>query len=174
MGSSDCCYRMDQYKEASFCPRLTVYHETLCPLGSATRDRPVIAGLWHDAVAGRQSDEVASVILRLLQDPSVSQAEEMVLWLDNCGGQNKNYTLVTALHCAMQSGELPFQTLTLKYFVAGHSYMSADSFHSKVEGQFKHMKNVLNFADIVVSQNKYSMCIKYTSKQHRCYNACQD
>ena len=38
-------------------------------------------------------------------------------------------------------------SITLKYFVVGHTFMSADSFHHKVEGEMKKMKNVCDWSD---------------------------
>lgn len=141
--------RMDQFKECFFTQRLTCYHETLAPCGPIQQDRPVIAALWHDAIAGRGMDEVASAILKLLSSPCLMDARQCVVWLDNCGGQNKNYTLYTTLYCAIHSGELPYEQLTLNYFVSGHGFMSADSFHTRVESELKKMVNVINFRDLV-------------------------
>lgn len=39
------------------------------------------------------------------------------------------------------------KSITLKYFEAGHTFMAADSFHAKVEKQFKKKKNVYDFSD---------------------------
>ena len=35
------------------------------------------------------------------------------------------------------TGMIPFSTLTLKFFVPGHSFMSADAFHAAVERNIK-------------------------------------
>ena len=84
---------------------------------------PVIAGLWHEAVADRKAVEVTGAILKLLSAPQLPSdvCSELVVWLDNCGGQNKSYVLFQTLHNAVRSGVIKFDSLTLKYFVPGHS-----------------------------------------------------
>jgi hypothetical protein len=41
------------------------------------------------------------------------------------------------------------QDITLKYFEAGHTFMAADSFHARVEKQFRKKKNIFDFNDYV-------------------------
>ena len=41
------------------------------------------------------------------------------------------------------------QTITLKYFKTGHSFISADTFHAAVEKEFKKCKNIYDFEDFV-------------------------
>ncbi|KAL5259987.1 hypothetical protein ACHWQZ_G010188 [Mnemiopsis leidyi] len=69
--------------------------------------------------------------MRILQLPEVSQYPNIAIWLDNCSGQNKNWTIFTTLACFMgeRCEETPV-TITLKYFEAGHTFMAADSFHA--------------------------------------------
>ena len=66
--------------------------------------------------------------------------------MDNCAGQNKNWTLYTALTNYINLGDSP-KSITLKYFVVGHTFMSADSFHHRVEAEMKRMKNVCYWDD---------------------------
>ena len=46
-------------------------------------------------------------------------AEDITLWLDNCGTQNKNWTLWTMLVDIVNSNEINAQTITIKYFEPG-------------------------------------------------------
>ena len=70
------------------------------------------------------------------------------MWADNCSSQNKNWTLYTALAAEVNTVNGP-ETVTLKYFLPGHTYMSADSFHRIVEGKMRQVKNVFDFEDFV-------------------------
>lgn len=79
-----------------------------------------------------------------------SGRDSLVVWLDNCSGQNKNYVLFQTLFTAVKTQEIPFQTLTLKYFVPGHSFMAADSFHAAVEKRMAKDRNILDFSDFEV------------------------
>ena len=59
--------------------------------------------------------------------------KHIIIWMDNCGPQNKNWTLYTALTAAVNSKDHPYlESITLKYFEVGHTFMSADSFHHQV------------------------------------------
>ena len=63
-------YRMDDYmKETAFTRRLVVFHETLAPVKGSSERLPVIAGLWHKAVADRKAVKVTGAILKLLSAP---------------------------------------------------------------------------------------------------------
>ena len=77
--------------------------------------------------------------------------------MDNCGPQNKNWSLYTALVAFVNSKQWSFQSITLKYFEAGHTFMSADSFHHQVEksvAQKKHLYNFGEFAECVGKAGK--------------------
>ena len=93
-------------KETAFTRRLVVFHETLAPVKGSSEKLPVIAGLWHEAVADRKAVEVTGAILKLLSAPQLPSdtCSELVVWLDNCGGQNKSYVLFQTLHNAVRSG----------------------------------------------------------------------
>lgn len=47
----------------------------------------------------------------------------------------------------MNSNELNVELLTIKYFQAGHTFMSADSFHHQVELSLKRNPKVFDFND---------------------------
>ena len=49
----------------------------------------------------------------------------------------------------MNSESNHLEKITLKYFEVGHSFMSADSFHHRVEKAAKRMKNIYNYDDYV-------------------------
>ena len=104
--------------------------------------------IWHEAVAGRPGYEVAAAVLHLSapQLPSV-EYEHSVIWLDNCAGQSKNYILFSTLYNAVRTGIIPFPTLTVKFSVPGHTFMSADAFHAAVECNIKKNPVQLNIRE---------------------------
>ena len=119
-------------KETAFTRRLVVFHKTLSPVKGSSEKLPVIAGLWHKAVADRKAVEVTGAILKLLGAPQLPSdtCTELVVWLDNCGGQNKSYVLFQTLHNAVRSGLIKFELLTLKYFlhVATASWLLTEAY----------------------------------------------
>ena len=50
---------------------------------------------------------------------------------------------------AVNNDLFAFQTINIKYFETGHSFMSADVIHANVERQMKKQKNVYDFKDFV-------------------------
>ena len=145
---------MDAFKEAAFCRRLTTFHETFAPAGHASASKPVISAIWHEAVANRKAIEVCGAIMKLLTSPYLDPDREhshLIIWADNCGGQNKNYVLYQTIYTAVHSQFVRFDKVTIKYFVAGHSFMAADSFHAAVERSIKRNPVLLNIGEFEVS-----------------------
>jgi len=68
------------------------------------------------------------------------------LWMDNCTAQNKNWTIFTAM-CTFVNTESGPQSITFKYLISGHTFMSADAFHA-VEKQFRVQKKLYDFDDL--------------------------
>lgn len=77
--------------------------------------------------------------------------KNVVVWLDNCAAQNKNWTLLSFLVFLINSGETDILTITFRYFEPGHTFMAADSFHHQVELSLKRTKKVYDFSDFVKS-----------------------
>ena len=69
-----------------------------------------------------------------------------MLWADNCGAQNKNWALYTALCAAVNRVDGP-RSICVKYLESGHTFMSADSFHLIVEQRMKKVGDVCDFYD---------------------------
>ena len=128
---------MDMYKECAFTRRLVSFNHTLVPAGSTLESRPTIANMRHEAIAGRTAVEMASSVLMFSQSPHLEDGNSLVLWLDNFEYQNKSYVLFEALLSAIHCRLVPFQEVVLKYSVAGHSFMTADSFHARIEEEMK-------------------------------------
>ena len=90
-------------KEALFTKRLTCYNETFASLMPSTRssknrerhlrNNRTTCILWHDSLAGRSGEEVAAAFYLLLT-AACRDAPHVVLWLDNCPGQNKSWVLM--------------------------------------------------------------------------------
>ena len=64
--------------------------------------------------------------------------ESVHLLSDSCGGQNRNRPMVLANWVAAQT--LGFQEISHTFFVRGHSENEADTIHSLVEKNSKHMR----------------------------------
>lgn len=78
-----------------------------------------MACTWDESTAGRSANDIAStfhkVILRCYK-------KQIILWLDNCASQNKNWGLFLHLILLVNSKYTQVQELTLKFFESGHTF----------------------------------------------------
>lgn len=134
--------RMPNTKETFFNSRLITFNETFAAMQKSTNH---IIVLWHEAIASRRSEEVASAFIKFLK--SNRDVEKVIVWMDNCTGQNKNFALYSAILSYMNSEYCTIEQVTLKYLVKGHTFMAADGLHGRIEQAMRKMKNVLDFDD---------------------------
>uniref|UniRef100_A0A6P7H6U8 Uncharacterized protein LOC114347807 n=2 Tax=Diabrotica virgifera virgifera TaxID=50390 RepID=A0A6P7H6U8_DIAVI len=137
--------RCDTFKEIIFTPRLIAFNESFVPVG--TSKTSTVAVLWHEAISGRKKADIVSTFYAFLN--KIRDSEEVVIWLDNCSGQNKNWCLYTFFVYAVSSLELNIRKITLRYFESGHTFMAADSFHHRVEQSLNRKGKVYDFVDFV-------------------------
>ena len=101
---------------------------------------------------GPNDEDVVSAYLKALEQPEFNSRPEVVIWADNCSAQNKNWTLIFTL-AGMMAEMDPESTvlyiITIKHFEAGHTFMSADSFHALTEEAFKNARNIFDFPHYV-------------------------
>ena len=149
--------RMPGVKTAVFTRTITAFHETFASVGEfKPSKKKTLSLVWHEGIAGRSAAEVASAFVTSLHQ---ERAVRFVsYWVDNCTSQNKNWTLLTALVKVVNHAANNIQTITLKYFEPGHTFMSADSFHHGVEKAMRKQPGgvVLDFEDfkgVIASSN---------------------
>lgn len=123
------------------------FHHTFAPVGSYCKDKKVISVVWHEGVNGRSCEDMAFSAHRAIKEDRY--ATELLYYIDNCSGQNKNYALYTSLVAAANDPKLGAKKITLKFLEARHTFMSADQCHAKVERAMKKLVNVYDFADFV-------------------------
>ena len=116
-------------------------------VGGSKKGGKATGVLWHEGVEGRSASDVASTYIRFMR--SNGDVKHFIFWVDNCSGQNKNWYLFTALANEVNTKDASVQTITLKYFEPGHTFMSPDSFHHKVEQCMRQKKRVEDFQDFV-------------------------
>jgi hypothetical protein len=62
------------------------------------------------------------------------ESEELILWADNCGGQNKNSTMMKSLLYLTKTGR--FRDIQFKFLVKGHTRNSVDRGFGTVKRKF--------------------------------------
>ena len=136
-------------KTAIFTRRIFLINQTFALLGGTRKTNVKPHGyLWHEGIQGRNDEDVASAIIKFLNESVYRYSEHVTIWCDNCSGQNKNWMLFSSLVHLMCS-QSPIQTLTLKFFEKGHTFMSDDSFHHQVENGIWEVKKLYDFQDFV-------------------------
>ena len=82
---------------------------------------------WHEGIASRGSNEIVSCLLKhLKENVTNTEAENLVLYSDSCGGQNRNIYMVCSLLYIVSSADFPFTQIDHKFMVPGHSYLPND------------------------------------------------
>ena len=90
--------RLHRFKLNLFTKRLVALNQTLAPLNKEEiRLKKVLGVLWHEGISGRKDKNVASACIKALEHTTFRECSSIVIWLDNCSGQNKCWTLHTAL-----------------------------------------------------------------------------
>lgn len=79
--------------------------------------------VWHESLSGRGGNEIASCLLKGLTS-RLTNKKKLVVWSDNCIGQNKNQMLIF-LWIYLVANDI-FDEIDQKYLVSGHSYLSCD------------------------------------------------
>ncbi|KAG5885241.1 hypothetical protein JTB14_032940 [Gonioctena quinquepunctata] len=136
--------RMDQYKIVLFTPRIVIFNESFVPVGEQ-KHLNAVAAIWHEGIAGRKKEDIISSFHAFFLKNR--DAQTVTLWLDNCSAQNKNWCMLSFLTYIVNSSEIAANKIHLKYFQAGHTFMSADSFHHQVELSMKKSGNIYDFND---------------------------
>lgn len=99
---------------------------------------------------------MASTLLKVLNS-GVTHKKQLVLWSDNCAGQNKNRIVIFVLVFLVLHGV--FDTIEYNFLVSGHSFMSCDRDFALIEKRKRVMKaivpNDLNDLHKVITSAKY-------------------
>ena len=142
--------RLDMFKSVLFTRRIIAFNESFVPVGKQQSLKP-LAVIWHEGIAGRKCEDIISAFHAFFT--AYRDTAHIVLWLDNCAAQNKNWKSLSYLVYLINSDETNTGTIELNYLEAGHTFMSADSFHHQVEMSLKQSGKVYDFAD-------YETCVK--------------
>ena len=139
--------RLPGVKTCVFTRRLVLFHETFAPLGGKCR-RKAVGVVWHEAVREHNAEDVASSYVKVMKLAAYWDYKNFVFWTDNCGAQNKNWIIFTAMVAEVNLLGGP-ETVTFKYLEKGHTFMSADSFHAQVEKGMRKKKNICDLDDFI-------------------------
>ena len=95
--------------------------------------------LWDESIAKRGSIEIASCILHYIENEIDDEVDKIVVFSDNCGGQNKNWNLVSTYLRQIHSKR--FKRIEHFFMVPGHSFLPCDRDFGHIE-KFMQAKEV--------------------------------
>lgn len=110
--------------------------------------------MWTESVAKRGSSEIASVLLKYLTSKP-TRSENLLVFTDNCGGQNKNW-LIMALWLQLVR-EKVYKTIEHRFLISGHTHLPSDRDFALIEKHKKYVKQVFSpeeWFDIVRKSNR--------------------
>lgn len=96
--------------------------------------------VWYETDASRGAREIASCLIKHFDNTDMENIEELILWSDSCGGQNRNHIMaIMLLHYLHSRDGGKLKKITLKFLKSGHSFNPCDSdfgvFEKSVERQ---------------------------------------
>jgi hypothetical protein len=80
--------------------------------------------LYMESEGGKGSDNVVSMVIHYIKNIMKRKSKHLILWADNCGGQNKNSTMIHTLLDLVRLKE--FDVVELKFQIKGHTRNSVD------------------------------------------------
>ncbi|XP_050519034.1 uncharacterized protein LOC126893129 [Diabrotica virgifera virgifera] len=93
---------------------------------------------WHEGEGARGAIEIGSCILKYLEEKANATNNnnlEIILYSDNCCGQQKNKFIMGMYLYAVQKYNI--KSITHKFLIAGHTQNEGDNVHSVIEKQIK-------------------------------------
>ena len=143
--------RMPNLKASFFVSRLVVFNETFAKMYKTAKpiNENHICILWHEAITGRNACDVASAFIKFFKQ--LRDEEKIVLWMDNCTAQNKNWCLFSTMLTMVNSDVISTNEIIFKYLVLGHTFMAADGLHGRIEQRMRKIVNILDFDDFVAT-----------------------
>lgn len=94
--------------------------------------------MWPENEGGRGSVEVATCIFKYIEKQSKQGVKDIVLFSDNCGGQNRNRFVAFALNFACAHFQL--RTITHTFLEKGHTENENDSVHATIERKVRNIE----------------------------------
>lgn len=91
--------------------------------------------VWVEGTAGRGSQEVGSALKKYILENCLN-IEELILWSDSCGGQNRNIKIVLMMKHVLHSHPT-LKKITMRLLIPGHTFLPNDSEFGDVESHLK-------------------------------------
>jgi hypothetical protein len=104
-------------------------------------------GFCRKISTGRNRDDVCSSVLQCITH--FRDALKITVFMDNCSAQNKNWLLYSNMLRAVCCGDFAVECITFKYLQKGHTFISADNDHAKIERAMKLTSKIQDMRDFL-------------------------
>lgn len=104
--------------------------------------------LWKEGVAGRGAQEVGSCLKKFIEVHLKKRVEELILWSDSCGGQNRNIKIVLMLKTVLMQHPT-LKRIYFKYLESGHSFLPNDTDFGQIERALKNQVRIYTLKDFM-------------------------
>lgn len=118
--------------------------------------------LYHEGIAKKSPNEVCSFLFDFLRDVP-NNIDELHVYSDNCGGQNKNHSLIRFFLALTDTGR--FKKIEHIFPIRGHSYLPCDRDFSMISRVLKKNDRIYNIHDITTLIVSSSKSHKFTVKE---------
>ncbi|XP_072387052.1 uncharacterized protein [Diabrotica undecimpunctata] len=98
-------------------------------------DNQAMCFMWHEGVAGRGANQIASCLYKQISHIS-PEIKEITLYSDTCAGPNKN-SFLPAMFMMVLKENPNLSYINHKFLVPGHTHMECDSDHAIIEKKKK-------------------------------------
>jgi len=112
--------------------------------------------LWPETAAGRGSSAIASCLVQYLKATKV-QAKNLIVFSDNCSGQNTNFNITALCSYLIAAGD--FEEILHIFPISGHTMMPSDRDFEDIERKLRKKKCIYGpseYVEIMIILN-YSM-----------------
>lgn len=87
--------------------------------------------MWHEAIGGRGSEQIASCMFKKLQSLPAS-ISHVITYSDTCGGQNRNINMAVMFSYVAALNQ-NISTIDQKFLLPGHTHLECDADHARIE-----------------------------------------
>lgn len=132
-------------QQAYYKRQLYLYNFTIV-LGSSNSSlskEKVFAYTWKETDGPKGSNEIASAVFHRLQQLNLDGITEIRLFADGCGGQNKNFTVITMASAWLQRAPQHVKTVELIFPIRGHSFIPPDRVFGNIEKKIRKMSVIV-------------------------------
>lgn len=97
--------------------------------------------MWSENVASRGANEIVSCLIKHMKNYLPESTENIILYSDSCGGQNRNIKMTMILKKIL-TNLVNVNTITQNFFISGHSYNSCDRCFGIIDKQRKTTEDI--------------------------------